>query len=298
MGQAIKQLGRGTGHLLLSLCMLSALSGEAWGSENPYDRAVAEEEAGRYEAALPLYQESCDEGFIPGCVGAAVLYENGLGTERDHAHARMLYSEACDAGLELGCEAIYRLIMTGDEDLSESTTSLLGQLLNEEQSDLDQDYLVGSVGCDPAVEPCETGLEETSDEESGGVQQTGMPNMNNEQRARVLRGAGTVSSGLSSEAVERTLQHQMNRFRYCYERSLRGSPLLSGEMGWRWQIGENGSVVSVELVSDGMEDSSLSSCLTRVLGNIRFPADNVEDVVTVEYRFNFIPANPPGFMGR
>lgn len=294
MSQAMNLQVGITGYLLLSL---SVFPGQAWGSETVYDRAVAEEEAGRYETALPLYQESCDGGHLPGCLGAAVLYENGLGAEQDLARARMLYSEACDEGIDQGCEAIYRLIMGEDEELSESTTSLLGQLLNEEESELDRDRLVGTLACDPAVEGCQPPAEEMTEGERV-EQHVGMPNMNSEQRARVLRRSGTVSSGLSREAVERALQHQMNRFRYCYERSLRGSPLLSGEMGWRWQIGDNGSVVSVVMFSDSTEDSALSRCLTRVLGSIRFPAHDVEEGVTVEYRFDFLPANPPGFMGR
>jgi TPR repeat protein len=61
---------------------------------------------GNHAAALPLFQNSCDDGYLPACSQLAFQYKIGDGATQDYAHAVSLYQKACDGGDGPGCGAL------------------------------------------------------------------------------------------------------------------------------------------------------------------------------------------------
>lgn len=95
-------------------------------------------------------------------------------------------------------------------------------------------------------------------------------------------GPGTVNEG----GVLAVLNKNMERFRYCYEKSLLRNPALAGVVKMAWTITTSGSATSANVVNSQLNDNALHSCLQKTITSLKFPpakGGNAE----VSYPFNF-----------
>ena len=53
---------------------------------------------------MGLYRKACEKTEALGCTRLAMLFEKGLGIEKDPATALQLYKEACNLGAAEACE--------------------------------------------------------------------------------------------------------------------------------------------------------------------------------------------------
>lgn len=56
----------------------------------------------------PTLKQQCDAGKAAGCVGLAMLYEEGNGVTRDRNQAAELYEKGCRLGSSEGCKGMMR----------------------------------------------------------------------------------------------------------------------------------------------------------------------------------------------
>jgi len=68
--------------------------------------ALVHIEARRDAQALAHATRACDGGYLLGCRTLGWLHENGRGTARDAARARVLYGRACDGGETGSCKSL------------------------------------------------------------------------------------------------------------------------------------------------------------------------------------------------
>ena len=78
----------------------------------------------RYERAMGCYEKACEYGFDLGLVGQAVLYENGLGTDKDFTKAFELYTKAYQAGFAEGYCGLGGLYEYGNAVAQDETAAM------------------------------------------------------------------------------------------------------------------------------------------------------------------------------
>jgi len=101
-------------------------------------------------------------------------------------------------------------------------------------------------------------------------------------------GEGSINPGV----IAKTLARHVGAFQYCYNRALRSTPTLAGELIIIFAILENGDVSNNEINFTGpaAKSSDLTSCVRRVFVRIKFPEPKGGSV-TVRYPLNFTAQN-------
>jgi hypothetical protein len=66
-----------------------------------------------FDRALSLYHSACEAKHAKGCAQLGLMYQGGLGVEREIDRARDLYRQACEAGGARGCSRLASLYLTG-----------------------------------------------------------------------------------------------------------------------------------------------------------------------------------------
>ncbi|WP_051202159.1 AgmX/PglI C-terminal domain-containing protein [Ferrimonas senticii] len=98
------------------------------------------------------------------------------------------------------------------------------------------------------------------------------------------------SNGKRSEAsLRRTLEANKSRLYALYNRALRKDPLLQGRVLFEIEIAANGSISNVAIKSTGLNNPKLERQLTLVLKSIKFPAEQVDTMVT-QWAIDFLPS--------
>jgi MYXO-CTERM domain-containing protein len=113
----------------------------------------------------------------------------------------------------------------------------------------------------------------------------------------LTQGAISVSAGLPSEAVQRTVRQNFGRLRLCYERGLATNPNLQGTVTTALEIDAKGAVTSAKNGSTDLADSAVVECVTRTFRTISFPEPLSKGKVEVVYSIIFAPGGGVGASG-
>ena len=97
-----------------------------------------------------------------------------------------------------------------------------------------------------------------------------------------MSGQGKMPDG----AVEKVLAKYLNRFQYCYEKSLLSNPSLAGTVLMQWTIREGGGTGDIKVIRSALNDAKLHGCLSHELSGIRFPSPKGGPVI-IKYPFAF-----------
>ena len=89
----------------------------------------------------------------------------------------------------------------------------------------------------------------------------------------VVKRAGKIErdATLKADEVARTIRRGMNAIKGCYQRALKRNPKLSGKIAIRLVINPTGKVTDVEIETDSVGDSQVTSCIVGYARRWRFP---------------------------
>lgn len=105
------------------------------------------------------------------------------------------------------------------------------------------------------------------------------------------RGAAEVGGTLSSEVISRIIRRNMDRIKYCYERTLQVQPALAGRVTARFEIGPDGSVIDARITDSTLSNADVETCLVARFRAMQFPAPEGGGVVAVTYPLVFTVAD-------
>jgi hypothetical protein len=90
----------------------------------------------------------------------------------------------------------------------------------------------------------------------------------------------------SSANIRKVVSAQSNAIKYCYERQLQQNPELSGKIIAQWKVGLDGTVVDASIAQSTVNDGAVESCITRVIGRMRFEKPD-GGICVINYPFVF-----------
>jgi TonB family protein len=117
--------------------------------------------------------------------------------------------------------------------------------------------------------------------------QTGTMVKEREPRAIVQPSKARIDGTLDSGGVARSIKRGMTAVRLCYQRGLKRDPKLTGKITLRLSISGMGTVASVAVESDSIDDAQVKSCITGAAKRWRFPppqGGDAEIVVPLVFR--------------
>ncbi|GAB4540745.1 MAG: hypothetical protein Tsb0020_53900 [Haliangiales bacterium] len=100
---------------------------------------------------------------------------------------------------------------------------------------------------------------------------------------QVRIGTATVLGSLDKNIIRRYIRRHHSKLRYCYEKSLRTAPELSGVVTSEFIINNTGEVTDVSV--SGIGDAALHECVRTTVASIAFPKVPNGDLVRVRYPF-------------
>lgn len=86
--------------------------------------------------------------------------------------------------------------------------------------------------------------------------------------------------------VEEALRRNMNRFRYCYQKSFAQDPSIEGKITLRFVVGADGAVISARADSSELPDEVVE-CMLWVVEEAEFPPPENGGMIIVRYPFVF-----------
>lgn len=91
------------------------------------------------------------------------------------------------------------------------------------------------------------------------------------------------------------IQTNRDKFRRCYEVSLKAHPGIKGNVTLKFTLDPAGAVKEalIDKSASDITESDLETCMVSVLKTISFPASKRGMDSTVRYPFNFNPHSPP-----
>lgn len=97
----------------------------------------------------------------------------------------------------------------------------------------------------------------------------------------------TTTSGLSREAIRRTVQRHLPEVRHCYEQRLIARPDLEGRVSVQFIVAPDGSVMSAntDTTRSDLGDAQTSACIEQAVSRWSFTAS--EGATSVSYPFVF-----------
>ncbi len=104
-----------------------------------------------------------------------------------------------------------------------------------------------------------------------------------EKVPEVRIGTVTVLGSLDKNIIRRYIRRHHSKLRYCYEKSLRTAPELSGVVTSEFVINNAGEVTDLSVT--GIGDAALHECVRTTVAGIAFPKVPNGDLVRVRYPF-------------
>jgi outer membrane biosynthesis protein TonB len=105
-----------------------------------------------------------------------------------------------------------------------------------------------------------------------------------------ISGGGAVEASgpgsISQSEVTALLKRNMDKFRYCYEKSLLKDSSLAGVVKLSWTVSTSGKASGAQVVSSELNNNELHSCLMGVLTRLQFPPAK-GGAVELKYPFVF-----------
>lgn len=102
-------------------------------------------------------------------------------------------------------------------------------------------------------------------------------------------GAATSEGSLDANIIRRYTRRKLPRIRHCYERELLSNPNLAGTVTTKFTITSQGQVKSAS--SEGIDNRSVTACVTAAIKSIQFPKPRGGGTVTVSYSFQMAPSS-------
>jgi hypothetical protein len=81
----------------------------------------------------------------------------------------------------------------------------------------------------------------------------------------------SVDGELDPSVVSKEVKRRIGAIKACYERALKRNPTLSGKVVLYWTITEAGTVASVDVEQDTLNDSEVTNCIKSLVKGWRFP---------------------------
>jgi len=97
----------------------------------------------------------------------------------------------------------------------------------------------------------------------------------------------TLRGSLSKEQIERVLRRAKNQIKHCYDKEVAKDPNLKGKVVVQWVIQGTGLVKGAKAAQNTMGNAKVASCVTRVIGRLRFPKPKGGGTVLVTYPYVF-----------
>lgn len=97
----------------------------------------------------------------------------------------------------------------------------------------------------------------------------------------------TTTSGLSKEAIQKTLKQQIPSMEWCYQKTLEKKPNIQGEAIFQLVIDSKGRVTKINLVSSKLNDKNLEQCIIQKIKELAFPTPEGIDKINVTVSFTF-----------
>ncbi|MBK9758248.1 MAG: AgmX/PglI C-terminal domain-containing protein [Nannocystis sp.] len=96
--------------------------------------------------------------------------------------------------------------------------------------------------------------------------------LDKKERKISLKSSGAdVDGDADKKAVQATIRNRMGALQSCYEKALRGNTGLSGKIVYTITISVMGTVTSVQVLDDSLQDEGVKSCTVAKIKGWRFP---------------------------
>lgn len=125
--------------------------------------------------------------------------------------------------------------------------------------------------------------------DTGGGKGTGAALGKKKERkveARMSTGAPAVGDFCDPGNIRQVVSSRQAAIRHCFERELQTNPTLSGNITATWRVQLDGSVSNAAIASSTMNNSSVESCITRVIDRLRFEKPD-GGICVINYPFVF-----------
>lgn len=110
-----------------------------------------------------------------------------------------------------------------------------------------------------------------------GEVKTGRPVRERIPKALVDPAVDKIRTCLPFDEVTRVIRRGMQAVRSCYQRGLRRDPDLAGKLTLRLSLNTMGRVVEISVETDSVDDTGVTSCITRRAQRWRFPPSKDRD---------------------
>lgn len=97
------------------------------------------------------------------------------------------------------------------------------------------------------------------------------------------------TEGLDKEIIAQIMKSNLGQVLYCYERQLSADPSLQGKISVQFQINSNGKVINQKILTNTMNNKTISDCIISKLQYFQFP--NPKNGVTVQVNYPFLFKN-------
>ncbi len=106
--------------------------------------------------------------------------------------------------------------------------------------------------------------------------------------AKVNIAGGRSTGGCDKGDIAKNVKRRAAALRACYEMQLMSKPSLQGKVTAQWTIDTEGNVKNPKIVSDSMNNSSVTDCVLRTLGRVRFKKPDA-GICVIQWPFVFSP---------
>lgn len=106
--------------------------------------------------------------------------------------------------------------------------------------------------------------------------------------AKVKLSGGRSTGGCDKGDIAKNVKRRAAALRACYEMQLMSKPNLQGKVTAQWTIDTEGNVKNPKIVSDSMNNSSVTDCVLRTLGRVRFKKPEA-GICVIQWPFVFSP---------
>src|SRR4029079_11080862 len=104
----------------------------------------------------------------------------------------------------------------------------------------------------------------------------------------VAAGAWDCTGEIDSAAIRHVFEQYNPQIRNCYERGLKGNPMLQGAMTLQIKVGADGHVEGTQ-VSGSLRDRDVFSCVRQISGRMQFPRVSGGAGAVVQVPYSFTP---------
>ena len=104
-----------------------------------------------------------------------------------------------------------------------------------------------------------------------------------------IGGEQITMGGMDASLVDAVIKRNLARFKYCYQRELTTDPDLGGKVTVKFTIIGDGTVSAALTKASSIGNTSVDSCLNKVMMGLNFPEPKGGGIVLVSYPFVFSP---------